>query len=261
MKPRQPASIWRDQRGVVLLEFLVAFVPIWILFLCVVQLAFIAHADLMVKHSADAAARSAAVVLPDDPNEYGGEPELSVSRNRASSSSLDHALLRVGPALWDGATSQAIATAVSGDPSVNLGRSRLNTIRLAAHVPLIPLAPTSLGRDPRPSIEESIGDARKLVSAAYYQSIGLAVTFPGLNRDVADGPEVTVRVDYAYQCMVPFARNILCASFDALESADKFGNAVFPAGQRAVGGRFRAIHHETTLLIHDAPYAYRGRTS
>jgi len=82
---KRPPSVRRllvqDRRGVVFLEFLVAFVPVWTFFLCVVQLAFITHANLMVKHAADAAARSAVVVLPDDPNEYGGEPKMSVGRN------------------------------------------------------------------------------------------------------------------------------------------------------------------------------------
>ena len=46
-------SLFADQRGVVFLEFLIAFVPMWTFFLCVVQLALITYANLMVKHSAD----------------------------------------------------------------------------------------------------------------------------------------------------------------------------------------------------------------
>ena len=56
--PQVAGSLLADQRGVVFVEFLIAFVPMWVFFLCLVQLAFITHANLMVKHSADSAARS-----------------------------------------------------------------------------------------------------------------------------------------------------------------------------------------------------------
>ena len=72
-------SLVADENGAVYLEFLIAFVPIWTFSLCVLQLALIARADLLVRHAAEAAARSASVVLPDDPNEYGGEPTMSGS--------------------------------------------------------------------------------------------------------------------------------------------------------------------------------------
>ena len=71
-----------DTSGVVFLEFLMAVTPLWTFAACTFQLALIAHASLIVRHSADAAARSAAVVLPDDPAEYGGEPQMSVARHR-----------------------------------------------------------------------------------------------------------------------------------------------------------------------------------
>jgi hypothetical protein len=250
-----------DQRGVVFLEFLIAFVPVWTFFLCVVQLAFITHANLMVKHSVDSAARSAVVVLPDDPSEYGGEPEMSVDRNRVTASDIAGVLGRVGSALRNSPNSGSIVSAFSEETLANLGRSRLNTIRLAAHIPLMPLAPINVGPDSQPSISKAIGDERKLVSALYYQPFALAVTFPGLQDEVASGPEITVRVTYAYPCTVPLARRILCRSFGDLEAKEELGEAFFPLAQRFVGGRFRGLQHETTLMIHDAPYEYRARGS
>ena len=210
-----------DQRGVVFLEFLIAFVPMWAFFLCIVQLAFITHANLMVKHSADSAARSAVVVLPDDPNEYGGEPEMSVDRNRVTASDIVEVLGRVGSTLRDRPNSDSVVSAFSDQTLANLGRSRLNTIRLAAHIPLMPLAPMNVGRDSHPSIATAIGGERRLVSALYYQPFALAVTFPGLQGGVATGPEIMVRVTYAYQCTVPLARRILCRAFGDLEAKDK----------------------------------------
>jgi Flp pilus assembly protein TadG len=256
-----PRALVADQGGVVFLEFLIAIVPIWTFFLCLVQLAFLAHANLIVKHAADSAARSAAVVLPDDPNEYGGEAEMSVDRNRVTESDITGALGRVGSVLRGSPNSDSVVSAFSGDALVNLGRSRLNTIRLAAHVPLMPLAPTNVGHDSRPSIAKSVGDERKLVSALYYQQFALAVTFPGLQEGIATEPEITVRVTYAYQCTVPLARRILCQVFSDLEAQEEFGEAFFPLARSFVGGRFRSIQHETTLMIHDAPYEYRARGS
>jgi len=254
-------SLFQEQRGVVFLEFLIAFVPVWPFFLCVVQLAFITHANLMVKHAADSAARSAAVVLPDDPSEYGGEPEMSVSRNRVTTSDMTTVLSRVGSVLRNSPGSNSLVSAFSETTLANLGRSRLNTIRFAAHIPLMPLAPVNVGRDSRPSLAKAIGSERKLVSALYYQPFALAVTFPGLQDGVATGPEITVRVTYAYQCTVPLARRILCRPFGDLEAKDELGEAFFPLAQSFVGGSFRALQHETTLMIHDAPYEYRAQGS
>jgi hypothetical protein len=87
------------------------------------------------------------------------------------------------------------------------------------------------------------------------------VTFPGVKDGVALGSEITVRVTYAFQCTVPLARRVLCQSFDELAAQDDLDEAFFPLAQKFVGGRFRQLQHETTLMIHDAPYEYRPRAS
>lgn len=56
----------KDQRGVVYLETLVAFVPVFLFFLATLQIADAGAAQLIVKHAATVAARAAVVVLPDD---------------------------------------------------------------------------------------------------------------------------------------------------------------------------------------------------
>lgn len=257
---RRSEALLADRRGIVFFEFLVVFVPLWVFFLSLVQLALISHANLVVKHAADAAARAAIVVLPDDPNEYGGEPKMTVDRRRVTTGDFAGALRRVSSAV-EGPSASSVASAFSERTFANLGRSRLNTIRLAAHVPLMPLAPVNVGYDPNPSIEKSIGGPRKLVSSFYYQPLAVAVTFPGLESNQVTEPEITVRVTYAYQCTVPIARNLLCARFDRFGSMSEFDQAFFPFAQTFLGGRFRRLRHETTLLIHDAPYEYRPRGS
>lgn len=250
----------RDLRGVVFLEFLIVFVPVWTFALCIFQLALIARANLMVKHSADAAARSAAVVLPDDPAEYGGEPEMSVGRNNLTSSDLLAALDGIFSALRSPSPPK-IAAAFADRAIGDVGRSRLNTIRLAAHVPLMPLAPLDVGTDKRLTLRRALGGTRSLASALYYQPFAVAVTFPDATAGVVTGPEVRVRVTYAYQCNVPLARRILCAPFGQLESASDWAQSLVAIAQRFVGGRFRELQHESTSLIHSAPYTYKDRRS
>ncbi len=254
-------SLARDKRGVVFLEFLVVLVPLWIFALCVFQLALIAQANLIVKRSAAAAARSAVVVLPDDPNEYGGEPEMSIARNPLSDDDLSHNFTTLS-ASSEGGPADALRTLLSGGIVSNLGRSRLNAIRFAAHVPLMPLAPAELGRTGRPTLRGAIAADRSLLSSLYHQPFTVAVTFPGQSGDFVEGPEITVRVSYAYPCSVPLARWILCDPFDELGGQGDWKQAFLVASRGFGGGRrFRRLHHEATLLIQDAPYTYRPRES
>lgn len=60
------------ERGAVYVEFLIAFLPLFSFFLCLVQLAMLQTANLIVKHAAVVATRAAVVILPDDPQKYGG---------------------------------------------------------------------------------------------------------------------------------------------------------------------------------------------
>lgn len=81
---REGEPLVRDQRGVAFLEFLVAFIPIWVFFLSLVQLCMISTARLIVKHAADSAARAAVVVLPDDPSKYQGPEDMLEDIRRAA---------------------------------------------------------------------------------------------------------------------------------------------------------------------------------
>lgn len=72
-------SLATERRGSTYVEFLVVVVPFFLFVLCVLQTALLEFADLVVARSADAAARSAVVVLDDDPARYQGEPRNTVS--------------------------------------------------------------------------------------------------------------------------------------------------------------------------------------
>jgi hypothetical protein len=125
----------------------------------------------------------------------------------------------------------------------------------------MPLSPTNVRGNSNPSLRKAIGGERALLAALYYQPLAVAVTFPGLKGEVVREPEITVRVTYAYPCTVPLARRILCRVFDDLEEKKEFADVFLPVAQSLLGGRFRGLQHETTLMIHDAPYQYRARGS
>jgi hypothetical protein len=73
---RRWLSGWRrDARGAVYVEFLIAFLPVYTMFLCLIQLGLLFTVRLIVDHAALNAARAAAVVIGDDEGvyDYGGQ--------------------------------------------------------------------------------------------------------------------------------------------------------------------------------------------
>ena len=68
------ARLRDDTRGAVYVEFLIAFMPVFVFFLCLLQLALLFSAKLVVDHAATTGARSAAVVFGDEPRPYN-EPK------------------------------------------------------------------------------------------------------------------------------------------------------------------------------------------
>ena len=62
--------LYRHAAGVVYVEFLVAFMPLLVLFLCVAQFADLYATRFVVQHAAVRTARAGAVVYPDNPEHY-----------------------------------------------------------------------------------------------------------------------------------------------------------------------------------------------
>lgn len=67
------------------MEFLVSFIPVFILFLAIVQLSFISAAKLVVRHAAVTGVRAAIVVLEDRKDLYNGEPYGEIGNSSSSS--------------------------------------------------------------------------------------------------------------------------------------------------------------------------------
>ena len=240
-----------DTSGAVFVEYLTAFIPMWTFFMCLFQLAFIAHANLIVKHSADVAVRSAAVVFPDNAVYYGGSKPNEYDTNSVPDpTSLGEALRTVFDAVSGGSTDLGTAitalTNMTKLPSIaNLGSSRLNAVRLASIVPLVPLA----------------GGVSGLPSLGYRHS----VSFPNSSsRPLVTGPNVfdtgtiTARVTFAYECQIPLARLIVCGEFGDLDGATSGGeldtHAVVPIASSGASGYYFQLQHDSQSEYQDAWY-------
>lgn len=93
-----------DARGAVFVEFLIAFLPVYVFFLCLVQLSLLFAARLVTEHAALNAARAAAVVIGDDPRRYGGERphEVTAGRGERYAAVKNAALLTLAPLILNG---------------------------------------------------------------------------------------------------------------------------------------------------------------
>jgi hypothetical protein len=93
-----------DDDGAVFVEFLIAFMPVYVFFLCVIQLSLLFTVRLVTEHAAVNAARAAAVVLADDPRRYGGEHlhEVSAERGERYTAIRNAALLTLAPFVLNG---------------------------------------------------------------------------------------------------------------------------------------------------------------
>jgi Flp pilus assembly protein TadG len=90
-KPAKKKSLLRDTRGAVLAEFIIASMPIFIAFFTFVQLAKVATARLVLKHSAIVGARAAAVIV----NGKDNNPGQKAGMNEAEV--LDGVTMALGP--------------------------------------------------------------------------------------------------------------------------------------------------------------------
>jgi Flp pilus assembly protein TadG len=236
-----------ERSGAVMIEFLMAFPPIFALFLGAAQLALLAAADLVVRHAAIAGVRSAVVVLDDDPRHYEGAPRRRLDGD--------------GP--------------------------RMAAIRSAVHAPLAAIAPdAALLARPGPSdVALALGGVagRMATGLGGYLATATAVVFPNaagsaeLREDEPTADPVVLRVTYLVPCAVPVAGALLCrrlfwdteakrlvshdedeATRRALEDLKRAPGA---AGQAALALRrlpMAIMTAEAALPLHAAPYAYAG---
>jgi len=225
-------SSLRCDRGTVYAEFLVAFVPLFLMFLGGLQLALIAQARVVVQHAASLAARAAIVAIDDDPIFYDdGKRKLLSAEGSGEGRDKSQQLV-------EGLSKASAPPATEGESS---GSERLNSVRNAAYLPLSAVGPSheqvmawftgALGGG-RHSVGQTLGDApllRVLTSLALYVRVASAVTFPraryakelrDLEQPWRDGELVHVRVTYLFPCGVPLVRAIACRSLIGMKLGD-----------------------------------------
>lgn len=93
----------RDQRGAIFVEFLIAFLPVQVFFLCLIQLAILFSVRLLTEHAAVNGARAAAVVIGDDPARYSNEAANTLpERGKRRDDVRDAVLLTLAPMILNG---------------------------------------------------------------------------------------------------------------------------------------------------------------
>lgn len=217
-------DVVRDTRGAVYVEFLITFIPVFLMFLGMVQTSFLFVGNLTVQRAAIAAARAAAVVLDDDPQYYGGEPRMQIQSGTSLDASPEQRLIEVlAP------TGSSFAGSPFGS-GADTDSARLLAIRSAAAIPLLAIAPppslmSTAAR--HESVMGSIGtipSSRAAFGVLYHRG-ALAVRLvdgPASETDVErfepvslheEGTRPTparVRVTYLFHCAVPLANRLIC---------------------------------------------------
>lgn len=281
-RPARSTRLTRDARGVVYVEFLIAFVPVFIFFLALVQLSLIAVARIVVQHAAVRGVRAAVVVLDDDPARYDD---------------AERGNLRAGTDV-DAGGEKAIGDVVGAEDErapdaeqLHYDGARMAAIARAVHVPLAAISPGPtwllevLGFTDR-SVGRALGYtplARLLYGLNFHLGLTTAITFPvepGASKfhkgEVTGDDLITVRVTHLFACSVPIAARLVCGSlrWDAkhrrLASPDGQGTDAFAelahapgASKHALlvlaGAPFALLRAEASLPGQEAPYLYASQ--
>ncbi len=218
-------SLARDERGAAYVEFLIVFIPVFMMFLGMIQAAMMYAANLVVTHAANTASRAAVVVLDDQESRYGDEDRNSLAGGGGGDSPMDS----VGGLLeWAGLGSAGgVSGGSSGGGSDGASGERLSAIRSAASIPLLAVSPSFSQLMGSESVYAAIGGnpaERGLTGAALYNRTAVAVTFPTerggseFKTDYEDNEDVTVRVTYLFHCAVPLVNRIMCDDIISLKT-------------------------------------------
>lgn len=241
--PPNRRSLLKDTGGAIYVEFLVVFIPFFIMVLGMMQIALMYAAHLAVQHSAAAAARAAIVVFPDCERRYDGAPQNVVNGGGRGDD----------PASILGSVFGASGGSIPGLGGGGAGRggARLDAVRFAASFPMAAASPSlqELLADGSPmnqSIRNAIGGTssaavRLAVGALGYNQVAVAVNFPqGANNSGATlqtrfnrRQSLTTRVTYLFHCGVPIVAAMACDDAPALVSGVPFRQIA--QASRAIG--------------------------
>ena len=257
-------SLLRSTGGAVYVEFLLAFMPLFFMFLGMLQMGLLYGAGLVVRHSANIAARASIVVLDDDPQYYDHEARRRLETNASGLSSFAQTAGQIIGAFFPGGTDSPQWT----------GGARLQAIEFAAGMPLLPLSPSAqslirsvneasvrgaLGMSGLDSPEARVG------WGLVYNAMAMRVTFPTASggRDhhadfqgpsaVGDAGQIIARVTYLYNCQIPLANRLMCDDLFTMRTG------VDPAAAGQLAQQF-ASGHMTLSQFQDAMNALQAHS-
>lgn len=223
MSARAP-SLAKDTAGAIYVEFLLCFMPIFMMFLAMVQLSLMYVAHLVVQHSAYTATRAAIVVIDDDPQYYESATRDNVTDPGSGPTVLDdrvaNVLNRIGFPLE--ASPRDAASMFGG----NNGNARLGDIRRAAQIPLIAVSPAWGQFTENQTVARAVGGgaaSRATLGALFYSRVAVGVTFPTrpgattYRTSFAGSDTITVRVTYLFHCAVPIVAELMCKSIEEIK--------------------------------------------
>jgi hypothetical protein len=186
---RRARNFAGDRRGAAYVEFLLAFMPIFTLFMGLLQIAVLYAARIATEHAAARGARSAAVVLDDDPAYYAGEERGFVGGRPASAGELAQAYRR--------------HTGGASGMGVSSRRAAIEIAAMLALVGITPRDPSGGGDGAGDSLERRADHTRRYVRVAILGADGRPATTMG-------DEDVRVRVTFDYPCAIPFAGPLVC---------------------------------------------------
>lgn len=226
-KTRTPARARRDRStgGAVYVEFLLSFIPLFFLFLGMVQMGLLYACDLAVRHAAVVAARAAMVVMDDDPERYDDDARRTLGGDGLARDTIIRSMVEgLFGASGGGSTPPATDS------------ERVSAIHSAAGMVLLPFSPPANMIWTSPSDENvlraigTVPESRALFGVLYNEA-GLAVRFPDgpVSREYVEqddsyprpdddgvGSAITVRVTYLFYCGVPLVNRLMCEDLAAL---------------------------------------------
>lgn len=190
-----------------------------------VQLLWLVLAQLIVQHAAYRAARSAVVLLDDDPQYYGGAPRGQVSPG----GDHDHTLL-------SSLTSRKPLT--NRQLSLSTTSSRLTGIRQSAYAPLLLLTPPSEWSPTSVRSTFSGPSARLRTGLLWLQAMS-AITLRAnspqreIQSHILPHEMVTVRVSLLYPCLIPLLQPLFCHSSTSLQHYLSRSDSGSPSHQKS----------------------------
>jgi len=206
MKPRQKSeseTLLGNETGAVYVEFLLAFLPVFTLFLGMLQAGLLYGANLVVTHSANRAARAAIVVLDAPESDFDDDGRMVIDYGESSGGT---------DAICELLNVLSVPCSFTGGE----GNARLNAIRAAASFPLLPIAPSLDQQLQDRQVLRAVGGdpiMSRTVNGLIYNRGAVSVTFPDHpERQFTVGPNenLKVRVTYLFHCGIPIAARYMC---------------------------------------------------